>query len=150
MKDKILFSLQEVDKVVEKYLLPKLATHRIFTFQGPLGAGKTTMAKSLLRQAGVKDIVTSPTFMYVQCYNVESGKYKGAVFNHFDLYRLTSQDSFFELGFDEYLEKENNYAIIEWPEVINNLLQEEGIKSQVCKIKLDYLEGDLEKRSLLV
>ncbi|MBU1007543.1 tRNA (adenosine(37)-N6)-threonylcarbamoyltransferase complex ATPase subunit type 1 TsaE [Candidatus Dependentiae bacterium] len=141
---KILFSLDEVKSVVETHLVPLLKTHKVFTFQGPLGAGKTTMIKTLLACCGVKEVVTSPTFSYVKQYHVVDEK----CFYHFDLYRLTSLNSFLELGFDEYLNQENTVSVIEWPEVIGDLLLEEPLFSKVCAVTLDYVEGDLDSRSI--
>lgn len=141
---KILFSLDQVSNVVETYLLPKLSTHTIFAFQGPLGAGKTTMIKTFLAQCGVKEVITSPTFSYVKHYKTVDGK----TFHHFDLYRLHSAENFLELGFDEYLHQVGALSVIEWPEVIGEFLQEKPLTSKVCSVVLDYVAGDLEKREM--
>jgi tRNA threonylcarbamoyladenosine biosynthesis protein TsaE len=138
------FSLNEVGKVVKKYLLTQLNECRIFTFKGPLGVGKTTMIKEFLSQAGVTDIVTSPTFAYVKRYTTPDGER----FNHFDLYRLGSLESFLELGFDEYLCDEASWTVIEWPEIIEKLLKNNALKGKVCVVELSYLDDDLEKRQI--
>jgi len=138
------FSLEEIEEIVKEDLMPHLDKYTIFAFTGPLGAGKTTIIKEFFRQAGVEEVVTSPTFTYVKHYTSQDGK----MFNHFDLYRLSKIDSFLALGFDEYLYDENSWSVIEWPEVINDLLQGSAISRRVLHVKLDYVEGDLEKRSL--
>lgn len=89
----------------------------VMTFTGPLGAGKTTLVKELLKQAGVTDVVTSPTFAYVNQY-----KANGITYYHFDLYRIGTLDSFMAAGFDEYLFAPGSKALIEWPEPIMPLL----------------------------
>lgn len=142
----VTFTLEQVDEVVAKHLIPCLKTCRIFVFKGPLGAGKTTMIKSLLRQSGVTETVTSPTFSYVKQYEVDGGK----VFYHFDLYRLTSPESFFSLGFDEYLNEQESVCLIEWPGVIEELLREPEMQRYVCWIDLSYPEDDLNRRIMRV
>ena len=144
MAQKIIFGLDEIEKIVALHIIPKVSKYHIFTFRGILGAGKTTMIKEFLSQSGISAVVTSPTFTYVKCYKTD----QGVTFNHFDLYRLNSLESFLSLGFDEYLYQEDSYSVIEWPEVIAELLQSDDLKDKVCKISLKYFEQDLNKRIL--
>lgn len=110
----------------------------VITFTGPLGAGKTTLIAQLLHQAGINEPITSPTFTYVNEYRNEAG----VRFYHFDLYRLTKLDDFLSAGFDEYLYEPQSYALIEWPGVIEELLDH-----NVCHITLDYYR-ELEERRI--
>ncbi len=83
---------------------------------GPLGAGKSTLARALIRARTTPDEdVPSPTFTLVQFY-------EGADLSiaHFDLYRLTSPDEAFEIGLDEALE--DGAVIIEWPQRLEGRL----------------------------
>ena len=83
---------------------------------GPLGAGKSTLARALIRSLTTPDEdVPSPTFTLVQFY--ESPGLKIA---HFDLYRLTSPDEAYEIGLDEALDE--GAALIEWPERLEGAL----------------------------
>ena len=87
--------------------------HRVFAFDGAMGAGKTTFIKKLVEQMGSVDIVNSPTFAIVNVYDVEQ-PYKGEVY-HFDCYRLKDLREAMDFGAEEYLYS-GNYCFIEWPE----------------------------------
>jgi len=76
---------------------------------GDLGAGKTTLARDILRSLGVTEDVPSPTFTIVQTYDTP-----GLIVAHYDLYRLKSARELFELGFAEALE--DGAALVEWPD----------------------------------
>lgn len=95
-----------------------LTPNALVCFFGELGAGKTTLIKSIISELTNTDPhkITSPTFTYVNTY---SGK---CICHHFDLYRLAEVHDFNKLGFDEYLDSENAYSMIEWPERITPLL----------------------------
>ena len=77
---------------------------------GPLGAGKSVLARGLIRalSPGERD-VPSPTFTLVQFYDGPDWPVA-----HFDLYRLTDAAEAFEIGLDEALA--HGAAVIEWPE----------------------------------
>lgn len=128
----ICYRESEIDRVVE-YLYALFPVCHIFTFQGPLGAGKTTLIRALLRRAGVHDVISSPTFTYVNLYKNAQGN----TFYHFDLYRLRSGDDFLQAGFDEYLNAPNSWSFIEWPEIIWPALN-----GPVCCVSLDYADHE--------
>lgn len=86
---------------------------RIFTFTGPLGAGKTALIKALCEQLGIEpDRVQSPTFGLVHPYLAANGQ---EVY-HFDLYRVEAEEELIEFGFESYLDS-GAYCFIEWPDV---------------------------------
>ncbi len=129
MKTKtITYGLTDVASVAAE-LKMMMGSCKIFTFVGPLGAGKTTLIKELLSLCGVTQTVTSPTFTYMNVYDNE----KNQLFYHFDLYRINSLDEFLAAGFDEYLYVPNSWAFIEWPAVIMPLLKE-----NVCMCEIAY------------
>lgn len=94
---------------------------RVLLLTGNLGAGKTTLAKSICQKLGVQQAVTSPTYAIVNEYAREGGQ--GPVY-HMDLYRLNDLDEALHIGIEEYLDS-NNYCLIEWPEIIDPLLNGE-------------------------
>lgn len=91
---------------------------------GDLGAGKTTMTKSIAKGLDVEEYVTSPTFTLIN-------EYKGRVpLYHFDVYRLEEVESIYDLGFEEYFYS-NGVSIIEWANKIKNVLPEDVLTIEI-------------------
>lgn len=89
---------------------------KVFLFNGEMGVGKTTLIKALCQILGVEDEVSSPTFSIVNEYKGTCG----SVF-HFDFYRLEDTEEAFNMGAEEYFFSQQ-YCLIEWPEIVDNLL----------------------------
>ena len=98
--------------------------HRVFAFDGQMGAGKTTFIKQLCESMGSVDVVNSPTFAIVNVYDVEQ-PYRGEVY-HFDCYRLKDIREAMDFGAEEYLYS-GKYCFIEWPDMIEPLLPEDTV-----------------------
>ncbi|KAA0560886.1 tRNA (adenosine(37)-N6)-threonylcarbamoyltransferase complex ATPase subunit type 1 TsaE [Bacillus sp. CH30_1T] len=116
----------------------KLAGHlnpgTVLTLEGDLGAGKTTFTKGLAKGLGVTKTVNSPTFTIIKEYRGRLPLY------HMDVYRL--DDSFEDLGFDEYFEGEG-VTVVEWAHLIQDQLPEELLSLSI------YREGDSTRRIVL-
>jgi len=91
----------------------------IITFKGELGAGKTTLIKSICQCLGVTDNVTSPTYAIINEYLTNAGK---PVY-HFDFYRINNQLEALDIGVDEYFHS-GDMCLIEWPLIVQSLLPE--------------------------
>ncbi len=105
-------------------LLRLAEPHRVFAFDGQMGAGKTTFIKQLCESMGSVDVVNSPTFAIVNVYDVEQ-PYRGEVY-HFDCYRLKDVREAMDFGAEEYLYS-GHYCFIEWPDMIAPLLPEDTV-----------------------
>ena len=105
-------------------VLKQAEPHRVFAFDGQMGAGKTTFIKKLCEQMGTTDVVNSPTFAIVNVYDVEQ-PYRGEVY-HFDCYRLKDIREAIDFGAEDYLYS-GNYCFIEWPKMIEALLPEDTV-----------------------
>ena len=102
-------------------LLNFAGNDRIFTFNGEMGAGKTTFIKAICSVLGATDTVSSPTYALVN-------EYQGfdSLIYHFDFYRLKNEYEALDMGCEEYFAS-GNYCFIEWPSKIGNYLPEQLI-----------------------
>jgi len=120
-------SLDELDAVAEK-IISKLNDYGVIAFYGAMGAGKTTLIKSICRTLGTTDLITSPTFTILNEYIAG----KKPVY-HFDFYRINSENEAFDLGYENFFYS-GNYCFIEWPEKIQNLLPEHHAEIHISEL----------------
>lgn len=129
----IVNSLAETENLAKK-LAKVVECGDCILLYGEIGAGKTTFTKFLLENLEVKSIVSSPTFTLLNEY---SGKYP---IYHFDMYRISSSDELYELGFEDYLDSKNSkyvktgLTLIEWPDNVKNILPKERIEIAIEKL----------------
>ena len=128
------YKLGAIDSVVARLLMPYWRVGVIYAFSGEVGAGKTTILKALLRQAGGIEDVVSPTYAYF-CQYVTA---EGLNIYHFDLYRVGSMQTFCEMEFDFLLKDPKNVVVIEWPGVIDSVLNERDLVDRVVRVDLRY------------
>ncbi len=103
---------------------------------GPLGAGKTTLVRALLRTLGERGRVRSPTFTLVEPYRAG-----GLELAHLDLYRFENAAEWGEAGFDEYLGGDT-VSLIEWPDRAAPLLPLPDLRIDIA------VEGDSRRATI--
>ena len=91
-------------------LAPLLEPGMVIHLRGDLGAGKTTLARGLLRGLGYEGRVKSPTFTLLEPY-----KFSRLNLYHFDFYRFLDPEELDDAGFREYFNPQSA-CLIEWPE----------------------------------
>lgn len=99
---------------------------RIFAFYGQMGAGKTTIIKSICIALGAVDAVTSPTFTLVNEYKTPAGQ----SLYHIDFYRIKKPEEIFDFGIEEYFES-GSFCFMEWPELIADFLPGETVNVRI-------------------
>ncbi|MCA6378966.1 MAG: tRNA (adenosine(37)-N6)-threonylcarbamoyltransferase complex ATPase subunit type 1 TsaE [Cytophagales bacterium] len=115
--DKV-FGLQDLD-AISKDIIRSAQGLSVWLINGEMGAGKTTLAKSICRELSVTEVVSSPTFSIINEYKTAEGK---SIF-HFDFYRLKSEVEAFDIGVNEYFES-GSICLVEWAEKIPSLIPE--------------------------
>lgn len=114
----ITFTLAEIDRVAQQIASLLTPNSRAY-FYGSMGAGKTTLIKSICAAMGITDVVASPTFALVNEYRLPNGN---QVF-HFDFYRIRSAEEVYDFGYEEYFyDSPNSICLVEWPELVEQLL----------------------------
>lgn len=91
-----------------------LVAPAVLTFQGEIGAGKTTFIRAMLRARGVTTAIKSPTFSLVESYNCQQLQ-----IHHFDLYRIEDDVELEYIGFRDYF-VDQSICCIEWPEKVQD------------------------------
>ena len=130
-------SLDEL-RLVAKELLQLEPSNRIFLFEAPMGAGKTTLIKECCKVLGSVDHFSSPTYAIINEYTCPTSK----IF-HFDLYRLKNEEELYDLGIEDYLTNEV-YCFFEWPALVEKIIDMRYLKIEITlKENIRYLRAFL-------
>ena len=129
-------SPEETEELGER-LGRALSPGDVVAFTGDLGAGKTAFTRGIARGLGIGDRVTSPTFAIVNEY--EGGRLP---LFHFDMYRLTSSDELFDIGWEDYLAR-GGVCAVEWSENVADALERDTVRVDIRRGGEDEQAGDL-------
>lgn len=107
-----------------EWLAARLKPGAVIAYTGGLGMGKTALTRGLARGLGCRGRVTSPTFTIVN-------EYDGPVpLFHFDMYRLSSADELYDIGWDDYLAR-GGICAVEWSERVADALPPDAVTVDV-------------------
>jgi tRNA threonylcarbamoyladenosine biosynthesis protein TsaE len=139
MKEFVSKSREQTQKIATEFA-KKLKGGEVLCFYGNLGSGKTTFIQALTKALGVKENITSPTFVLMKKYRrgaIHCAQKKGVInhaptrcetfFYHMDAYRLGSSQEAIDLGLEEIWSDPNNIIAIEWADKITDILPKSRI-----------------------
>lgn len=107
----------EQTELLGKKLAELLRPGDVIAYYGDLGAGKTAFTRGLAAGLGIREAVTSPTYTIVNEYL--SGRMP---LFHFDMYRLSSSEELFDIGWEDYLAR-GGVCAVEWSENVADAMQ---------------------------
>jgi tRNA threonylcarbamoyladenosine biosynthesis protein TsaE len=110
------YSINTINDVAVQ-ILHHLSGHKKFMLLGEMGAGKTTLISSFCKHLGVEEEVSSPTYAILQEYKGRQAG-KEIMVAHTDWYRLQNEEELWNAGIVEYLQNEEYYCFVEWPNLL--------------------------------
>lgn len=133
----------EATQEAGRKLSSSLAKGDVVALKGDLGAGKTTFIQGIAKGLGIKERVTSPTFIIMRTYDAKSSGYDN--FYHVDLYRLERnlEAEIDNLGLGDIIKSGKSIVVIEWAEKIAGFLPD-----NTRWINIKHIEGD--KRKIII
>ena len=141
----MIFNSQSVDDTY--YLARKFAQSiskgNVIALIGNLGTGKTTFTKGLAKALGILENVGSPTFKLVSEYVGTD-----SVLYHIDAYRLEGSKDFLNIGGEEYLTIEDGITVIEWADIIGDILDDDVIQVKFARIQNNSEARRIEIRGI--
>jgi len=128
-----------------KKLGAKLSGGEVLALNGELGAGKTVLIKGIAAGLGVKQIITSPTFVIMKVYKIPprkstSYKLQAKKLIHIDCYRVREADAIAGIGALDYFGKPDTVAVVEWADYIKPILPKVRINITI-RLKGDNKRG---------
>ena len=118
----------------------------VVAMQGDLGGGKTTFIQGFARGLGIKENITSPTFVILKKFEIAASRSspprndRERIFYHIDAYRLEKSEDLMDLGIEKILLDSHNIVAIEWSEKIKKILPKNAVK-----IKFEFIDNTTRK-----
>lgn len=122
------YTLNQLPEIAQQII--QFSKCKTLLFYGKMGVGKTTLIKEIIKQLGVEDNVSSPTFSLVNEYHNLQGE---SVF-HFDFYRINSENEAMDMGVEEYFYS-NSWCLVEWPNKVENLVPLKNVSITITEHK---------------
>ena len=128
-------SISDTEKIAEDFV-KKLSlgfynNALVVGLYGDLGSGKTTFTQAIAKIFGIKEDITSPTYVIMKSYKINQNSTLNIPHSnliHIDAYRLNSSKELLVLGFDKIVSDPRNIIFIEWPEIVRDILPENHLK----------------------
>lgn len=126
----------------------KLKGGEVVALYGDLGAGKTVWVKGMAEGLGIKEIITSPTFVLMKCFAIKQRRIKNQESRirnlcHVDAYRLKSSQELLSIGIEDYLGDKDAVTVIEWAERAHSLLRARKV------IRIEFKFGEKEGERII-
>ncbi|MFA5249304.1 MAG: tRNA (adenosine(37)-N6)-threonylcarbamoyltransferase complex ATPase subunit type 1 TsaE [Candidatus Paceibacterota bacterium] len=140
---------QELGKIFAQEILRKgpQSGAVVLALAGDLGGGKTTFTQGFAKTLGVKEKITSPTFVIFKKFPLKKRRFSELPgtpvfdnFYHFDCYRLSGPKDILDMGFKEILSSPGNVVVLEWAERVKDILPQGTIW-----LKFDFLSQNKRK-----
>lgn len=130
-------SVKETGKIAadlaEKILAQKPEKRSVtIALEGELGAGKTVFVKAFAKALGIKEKITSPTFVILRSFKLDGSRFENLI--HIDAYRLSDGQELKPLGIEDIFAAPKNIVLIEWAERVSEILPEKYIKIHIDHI----------------
>lgn len=128
---------QKVAKILAREILNLEGRKKalVIALNGELGAGKTTFTQGFVAGLGVKEEISSPTFLIMKRIELHKHLLKSKNRNlkikylyHLDCYRLKNEKDLVDLGMKEILAEPENIVLMEWAEMVKKILPKDAIK----------------------
>lgn len=124
-----IFSAEELPAVAISFWATFTGSH-VFTLEGQMGAGKTTLVNALCAARGVSDTTASPTYAIINLYHFEDTAGQEQRIYHLDLYRLRDEEEAIAAGVEDCL-YEGAICFVEWPDIVLRILPPGSVRLQL-------------------
>ncbi len=99
---------------------PRVGGAMVVALSGELGSGKTTFTQGFAKALGIKERITSPTFVLLKRFKIDDLRFKNFV--HIDAYRFENPKEILDLGWKNMINQPENIIFVEWAEKIKKIL----------------------------